>query len=326
MSVPARQDWSSSGLRIEPYTPDRAEDVAQIFTTTTTNLPYCGILNADLVQDRLTAPSYFDPQALLIASRGGRPIAYSHGAFGRPPQGSETPDRSVGNIRGLFFLPEDGDAGQILLDELIAYLTRGGAQDLQGWGSFAGYPFYRGLYMGTEPVASAVQAHVVVRFVQAGFTINQRSIFLARPLEAQAPAAQAQPPVDLVTAPFAPSSTWEAETWLGLEPWRTTASREGQQVGQITWALLTDLTARRGHLVGSIAGLNVAADCRRQGIAKTLVLDVMRACYRAGAREITVATTQENTAALHTYYACGFTEREILLGHARAQGPATAEG
>lgn len=322
---------SSSGtgagsLTLQPFEPDRAHDVARIFNASTALLPYCGTLSAGAVHDRLAALSYFDPQALLIAYRRGRPIAYAHGAFGRPPQGSDVPDRQVGNVRGLFFPPDDVEAGRAVLEELIGYLSRSGARDLQGWGSFAGYPFYRGLYMGTEPVASATQAHVIVRFVQVGFTINQQSIFLARPLEAQVPSAQAQPPVEFEETRFVPSTTWEAETWVGLEPWRTSAFRAGEQVGQIIWAMLPDLLEKRGHAVGSIAGLSVSPECRRQGIAKALVLEVMRACYQGGAREITVATTQENTAALNTYYACGFAERDILLGHTLARQSQAAEG
>jgi len=326
MSDTITKSRGRSCLTVEQYGPDRAEDVAHIFNASTAALPYCGALSAETVYTRLSAPSYFEPQALLIAYRGGCPIAYAHSAFGRPQQGSATPDRQVGNIRGLFFLPEDVDAGQVVLDELVAYLTGSGAREIQAWGSFAGYPFYRGFYMGTEPVASATQAHVIVRFAQAGFRINQQSIFLARPLEALTPGAQAQPPVDFEEEPFVSSSAWEAETWLGLEPWRTLASRGGKRLGQITWALLTDLTERRGHLVGSIAALNISSESRRQGIAKALVLEVMRSCYRLGAREICVATTLENTAALHTYYSCGFTEREILLGHAKMIDSAPLEG
>lgn len=96
--------------------------------------------------------------------------------------------------------------------------------------------------------------------------------------------------------PFA--TAWEAETWLGLEPRQTTAWRAGDQVGQITWALLHDLAPKRGYAVGSIAALGVAESCRRQGIARALVREAMCQCYAAGACEMTVAATQDNTAAL----------------------------
>jgi GNAT superfamily N-acetyltransferase len=317
-SAPGQVLSTRYALSIVPYSPDRAEDVARIFCAATADHPYCGVLTADLVRERLCAPSYFDPAALLLAYRGGRPVGYAHGAFGKPRDGESAPNLCVGNVRGLFFPPDDVAAGKALLDELVGYFRSRGAEDLQGWGSFAGYPFYRGLYVGTEPVAAASHAHVLVRFAQAGFRVNQFSIFLARPLEACPPAAQATSPVELVEEPLAPASTWETETWVGLTPLQTKAWRGETQVGQITWALLPDLLARRGHLVGSIAALSVSSECRRQGIAKALVLEAMRQCYLAGAREITVATTQDNTAALQTYYACGFMEKEILLGHERS--------
>ena len=222
----------------------------------------------------------------------------------------------MGNVRGLFFPPQDVEAGRVLLDELLAYFMSQGATDVQGWGSFAGYPFYRGLYLGTEPVAAASHAHAIVRLVQVGFAVNQFSIFLTCPLVDAPPSSPAMLPVELAVAPLRPPSAWEAETWLGLEPLQATAWRGETRVGQIVWALLPDLLSKRGVLVGSIASLSVAEGYRRQGIAAALVAEAMRRCHEAGAREMAVATTQENTAALHTYYAHGFAEREILLGHA----------
>jgi ribosomal protein S18 acetylase RimI-like enzyme len=311
-------------LAIEQFSRDRAEDVARIFCESTAAHRYCGLLTPEIVLDRLCVPSYFDPAGLLIAYRGGRPIGYAHGTFGKPQAGETRLNYGIGNIRALFFPPDDIEAGRALLEHLIAYLAGRGATDLQGWGSLAGYPFYRGLYLGTEPVLSTSHAHAIIRLVQAGFCVNQYSIFLTRPMEAPPPSAPASPQVDLAEAPLGFSTTWDAETWAGLEPMQTTAWRGDRQVAQITWALLHDLTPKHGHPVGSIAALRVDDTCRRQGIARTLVLEVMRQCHYAGAREVAVATTQENTGALHTYYACGFEEIEILLGHGRAQETAAA--
>jgi ribosomal protein S18 acetylase RimI-like enzyme len=312
------------GLTIEQFSRERAEDVAQIYCEATATHRYCGLLTPEMVLDRLCAPSYFDPAGLLIAYRGERPVGYAHGTFGKPVAPGAGLNYGVGNVRALFFPPDDVEAGRVLLDHLLAYLTGRGATDLQGWGSFAGYPFYRGLYLGTEPVLSTSHAQAIIRLVQAGFSVNQYSIFLKRPMEALPPAASASPPVDLAEAPLGFSTTWDAETWAGLEPMQTTAWRGDRQVAQITWALLHDLTPKHGRPVGSIAALRVDDNCRRQGIARTLVLEVMRQCYHAGAREVAVATTQENTGALHTYYACGFEEIEILLGYGRARETAVA--
>lgn len=305
-------------ISIERFSPTRADDVARIFNAATAAHPYCGVLTPESVLDRLCAPSYFDPAALLIAYRGGHPVAYAHGAFGKPRRGSDAPDREIGNVRGLFFPPEDVGSGRAVLDELLRYLEGQGATYLHGWGSFAGYPFYRGLYLGTEPVAAASHAHAIVRLVQAGFRVNQHSIFLTCPLEEQPAGASATPPVTLVEAPLTHATTWDAESWIGLAPRQITAWRGPERVGQLTWDVLADLIAKRGHPVGSIASLSVEESYRRQGIARALTLEAMRRAYRAGAREMTVATTQDNAAALHTYYGCGFAEREILLGHLRA--------
>ncbi|GCE20121.1 GNAT family N-acetyltransferase [Dictyobacter kobayashii] len=310
-------------LRIEAYTPAQKAAVVRVFQDLTSSFPYVAEMTAALFEERVSNKAYFDPQSLLIGYRGDRALGLFHGTFGPPREKDQALDGTRGNIRLLLFPPEDVVLGNALLEQGLTYLQAQGAREILGWSSFAGYPFYKGIYMGTEPVLATNLPHVIVRLVQKGFQLQQHSIFLSRMLDAEVPFSLVNQSLDLRDEALVFRSAWQKESWYGLQPQQIHALIDGEQVGQLLWALLPDLRSKRGHLVGSIASLSVNPHFQRRGIGKTLVAAALNRMYAAGAREATVATTQDNTAALHTYYAWGFVEKELLLGYGY-QVPKTA--
>ncbi|GCE15744.1 GNAT family N-acetyltransferase [Tengunoibacter tsumagoiensis] len=300
-------------LRIEAYTSSQKEAVVRIFRDLTASFPYVAELTEALFEERVVHKFFFDPQGLLIGYRGDRALGLFHGTFAPPQSNDHELDKTRGNIRLLLFPPEDPGLGTALLEQGMSYLQAQGAREILGWSSFAGYPFYKGIYMGTEPVLSASLPHVIVRFVQKGFQLQQHSIFLGRPLDETVSAMN--PDLELKDEPLHFGSPWQKESWDGLQPQHIHALIDGEQVGQLIWVLLPDLQSKRGCLVGSIASLSVDERFQRRGIGKALVGAALSRMYASGAREAIVATTQDNTAALHTYYTWGFAEKELLLGY-----------
>ncbi|GCE30962.1 hypothetical protein KDA_64460 [Dictyobacter alpinus] len=306
---------TSGPLHIEVYTPAQKDRVVRVFQELTSAFPYVAEMSEALFEERVLNKSYFDAQGLLIAYHGNRALGLFHGTFAPGREKEHGLDVTRGNIRLLLFPTEEVGMGNALLEQGLNYLQKQGAREILGWSSLAGYPFYKGIYMGTEPVLSASLPHVVVRLVQKGFQLQQHSVFLARTLDEHAPLAHVNRSLELKDGLLAFESAWQKESWHGLQPQHIHAFIDGKRVGQLIWALLPDLQSKRGCLVGSIASLSVDEQVQRRGIGKTLVGAALNRMYKAGAREATVATTQNNTAALHTYYAWGFIEKELLLGY-----------
>lgn len=77
----------------------------------------------------------------------------------------------------------------------------------------------------------------------------------------------------------------------------------------------TIVVARRGR-VSHISGLGVAADYRRQGLARTMLTMVCDAAAARGDSEILVEVPSDNSAARSLYEGLGFVARRHLVGYA----------
>jgi ribosomal protein S18 acetylase RimI-like enzyme len=279
-------------------------DVIDLYNRAIARNPYSGWLDESVWDDVIAAKPNYSPDAVLVAYDGATPLGYAHLCNG-PNADRTAPDPAVGSVEGLFFDPSRPDAGRALLQEAVRRHRDAGAGKVLGWSSFSGYPLYRGIFVGLEPMALEEDRHVVEAFLAAGFGYCQRSVEMAidydRPVEEPAPAVA----VGFRAGPWSIEQPWEAATWRGLDPYRNHATVDGEDVASCLYAVMPVISAKRGVLVGSIGGLRTAEAWRRKRIASFLVARALNYMRKLGVRRVTLGTQHDNWAAHATYRRLG---------------------
>jgi GNAT superfamily N-acetyltransferase len=302
-------------LEILPYTPERAEDVVRVYNRGVVGLPYCATLDAHAFT-RLIAPRFFfHPDGLLTAYRGGTPLGYVHATLA-PSADREGEHPEVGTITALFFPPEDPDVGQRLLGAAERWLALRGVARVNGWGSGAtGYPFYRGLLSGLEPVLVENHRTALAAFRAAGYAPYVQSYLLVSDFATPFPETPAAPAAETVISPRRFEGRWDADAWRGHHPLECRASVDGTDAGRLLFATLTRLSEQGGTGVGGIAALGVREPFRRRGVASLMMTRSLNHLFGAGARRCLVACHRTNEAAIATYRKFGFRPAALMVGH-----------
>lgn len=291
-------------LEITSLGDGRLGDVIDLYNYAIAQNRYSGRLDEETWQTVIATKPYFTPQAVLIAYERDLPLGFVHLCNG-PSDDRTAADPAVGSIEGLFFDPSRRDVGDALLREAVSHHRTAGATKVLGWSSFSGYPLYRGIFVGLEPMAMEDDHHVVRAFLEAGFDYCQHSVEMAidfaRPVEEPAPAVD----VAFRTAPWQSDRSWEAATWQGLAPYRSHASVDGEDIAFCLYAIMPVISATQGTTVGCIGGLGTHEPWRRKGIAAFLVAKALNHLFDLGARRVTLGTQHDNWAAHATYRRLG---------------------
>src|SRR5262249_20151309 len=146
-----------------------------------------------------------------------------------------------------------------------------GAERLIGWGSGAtGYPFYRGLLGGLEPVLIEGTSPALGVLRAAGYAPDVASYLLGAPHGRAARAAAGGGAGEVTVEPRAFAERWDVDAWRGHQPLVARARVEGREVGALLFAAMPRLSEQRGAGIGGIAALRVDEPFRRRGIASLL--------------------------------------------------------
>lgn len=286
-------------------------DVIGLYNRGIENNPYSGQLDEATWNDTIAGKLYYSPDEVLIAYDDGRPLGYTHLCHA-PNADRSGPDPQVGSIEALFFDPARPDAGAALLAAAVEQHQSGGARKVLGWSSFSGYPLYRGIFVGLEPLARAGDQHIVQAFHDAGFAYCQRSVEMVinydQPVEEHPPQVE----LDYTVGPWMPASAWEQATWRGLEPYRSTVRIGDEQVGSCLYAMMPVISRSYGAPVACIGGLGINEQWRRKGIAAFLVARALNHMLALGARRLVLGTQHDNWAAHATYRKVGMEIEESL--------------
>lgn len=222
----------------------------------------------------------------------------------------------------LIYPRERLKVGGALVAEATAWLRRAprppgeksGQQQFLAMHAKGGYPFYRGLWFGGEPMCPATLPHVQLAFEVGGYKNTQESVFMVADMNS--PPKEVSPAVNVEFVESAAEMKHEPmrESWIGFEPMRIRALVAGEDAGSIAWVMLPHVADRLGAPCMNIWGLGVREPHRRKGIASALISRAMARSYGLGARFVSVGTQLWNAPAHATYVKLGFKPRCVLVG------------
>ena len=156
--------------------------------------------------------------------------------------------------------------------------------------------------------------HVQLALSSYGYKLDFESIVLTMQMKA-APRRVAGPrALVLEEAPAEMSHDGMRESWTGFEPMWTRGLVADEQVGQVGWVMLSQVSEKLGAPCLNIWSLGVSREQRRHGIGLALVEEAMRRGFAMGARFCSVGTQLWNAPAHATYAAAGFRPHCIVLG------------
>lgn len=96
--------------------------------------------------------TYFEPEGLVVACDGSRPVGFAHAGFG-PNEDRSALDRECGIVCAVMVHPEyrRQGIGRNLIERAQGYLHKSGAKTIIAGPDGRQAPFYVGVYGGTEP-------------------------------------------------------------------------------------------------------------------------------------------------------------------------------
>jgi len=253
-------------------------------------------LSDAIFREQVASKETFSPDGCFLAMEKGRALGLALTSVG-PNDDLTEPDPEAGVIDGLFFPLERLDVGEELLRRCMGHLRSRGAKRIYGFASVGGYPFWRGLYMGAEPVCLTSYVQAWATFMAFGFRHHQQSLnYLGEPVEMpyRGDIAYEEAPLDV-------SSTWARNSWKGLAPRLLRVRGEDSILGDIGWVQMPHLSEHAGCPMAGIYQMWVAEGSRRQGIATSLMGKLFEILGGRGVRRVLVGTAVNNTAARRTY-------------------------
>jgi GNAT superfamily N-acetyltransferase len=177
-----------------------------------------------------------------------------------------------------------------------------------------GYPFYRGLWLGGEPMCPTTMPHVMIAFEVGGYKITQESVCMVAEMTSPPKEFRSKLKIEFVESEAEMKHEPMRESWVGFKPMRIRAFFGGEELGSIAWVVLPHLTECLGSSCMNIWGLGVRKQYRRNGIATALVSRVMARSYALGARFCSVGTQLWNGPAQATYAKVGYKPYCIVVG------------
>jgi len=301
-----------SEFAIRSYDRQYLDGMCQTYNAMTESEPHIAPLDADLFARLVEDKSYFDPSGLFVAVERGRVTGWVHACVAPTTEGWQKGDETYARIRMLVFAPDSARTGVALVNEATEWLKRSGKQEILGFHCKAGYPFYRGLWMGGEPMVPATLAHIHMAFGICGYKSTHESIFLTARVPSRPSEVSAAVKLQFRESDAMMASDGMRESWKGFAPKTMMAYVDDECAGHIGWVLLPHVK-RLGAPAMNIWSLSVDEQHRRKGIAAALVSRSMRLSWEAGARHASVGTQLWNMPAIASYAKFGFLPDRVLI-------------
>ncbi len=298
-------------------TPCRDADLAAmcaLYNRQAADLPHVAALTPDDFHRYVAAKPCFDAEGLLAARDGAGVLGWIHACVApgsEPWHGSAEP---AARIRMLVFPPDRLDVPAALIGAAHQYLQAKGHTKIEAFHARAGYPFYRGLWMGGEPMAPVTLPHVLMALSVAGYRVTQESVFLTRGPAELPPPRPIESQLQCEDHPSTMAHDAMRASWDGFEPWSTTARLDGQYVGAVHWVVVPHLANKLGAPCLNIWGLGVEEKHRGKGVASALIARALRLGRQRGATHASVGTQLWNLPAHATYVRMGYQPHCVLHG------------
>lgn len=302
-------------ITLTPYTSSLLEPLLSLYKSETEFEPHIALLTPDRFVELVQSKSYFDAEGLIVAQDRGEVVGWIHACVAAGSQEGHDPENRIPRVRMLILPRNRQDVGQALLSEAAGYLKeKSDRREFLAFHAKVGYPFYRGLWMGGEPMCPVTLPHVHLALDVAGYKNTQESIFMTADMPTPPNEISTDLTLSLEESHVEMAHEPMRESWIGFEPRRTVAHLNGEHAGGISWVIQPHLEETLGAPCMNIWGLGVEPKHRRKGIAASLVAHAMRSSYARGARFASVGTQLWNAPAHATYAKLGFVPHTILVG------------
>ena len=199
------------------------------------------------------------------------------------------------------------------MKEAVRWLKTFNLAPIEAMHARNGYPFYRGLWVGGEPMCPATLPHVQMAFEVNGFKNTQESIFMVAEMPQPPEPLAAAISLDIEEADAVMRHEPMRESWIGFEPKRWVARSGGEEVGSIAWVMQPHLDRLSAPCM-NIWGLGMREAFRRRGVAVELISRAMASAWAMGARFASVGTQLWNAPAHATYAKLGYRPHTVVIG------------
>jgi len=301
-------------ITIENYDRKYLEDMTELYNSETAFEPYIARLDPDIFIELIEKKSYFDPEGIFIAIQNVEIVGWIHACVAPGSEGHHDPDKRIPRIRMLIFPRENLKAGIALVAEATAWLRQFAQSEIEAIHARSGYPFYRGLWLGGEPMCPMTMPHLQIAFETVGYKNDQESVFMTSYMPSQPKDYEASMRLEFIEAKADMRHEPMRESWIGFDPMRISAILGGEEVGSISYVIIPYVIDRLGAPCMNIWGMGVKEKYRRRGIATAIVARAMSRSYSTGARFASVSTQLWNAPAHATYLKLGLRPHCILAG------------
>jgi ribosomal protein S18 acetylase RimI-like enzyme len=275
------------------------------------------------LEEYVFAKPYFDRAGLMIALDDGEYVGFAHAGFG-PNADESALSTSAGVVCALGVRPKyrRRGVGAELLRRSEAYLSGRGAATLYAGPMRPNNPFYLGLYGGSESAGFlASDADAEPFLLKHGYLRHDSGRVLHRRLEG--PVNVADPRFlairrryELVAQPRRGTASWWQEAVLGPIEQLDVLLRD-KASGEVAaraaaWEML-GFCQRWGAPAVGITDLTVRPELRRQGIARFVLVHLLRHVQEQFFSLVEVQANERDAAALGLYQGLGFVE--VDRGH-----------
>ena len=299
---------------IENYDRKYLDAITELYNAETDFEPFIAKLDPKRFVELVEKKSYFEPDGLFIAIDSGKVIGWIHACVASGSEAWHNPDKEIPHIRMLIYPKDNLKVGQALVTEANTWLKKSGQSKFLAIHAEVGYPFYRGLWLGGEPMGSSAMAHVQLAFEFGGYKNTQESIFMTANMTQTPKQMKADENLEIITSKVNMSHKPMQESWVGFDPMTTQARIGDETVGSLGWVIIPYLAEKLGASCLNIWSLGIREEHRRRGIATMLVSHTMAQAYKLGARYASVGTQFWNTPAYAIYAKLGFIPYQLVIG------------
>jgi len=305
-------------FRIHTYDRNHLEGMVTLFNAETAFEPHIAPLTPERFIELVERKSSFDPEGLFVAVGAGEVVGWTHACVAAGSEPWHDPGNRVPRIRMLIYPKDRLPVGRALVAEATEWLRQTGEPELEAMHAKVGYPFYRGLWLGGEPMCPATLPHLQLAFEVASYKNTQESVLMVAEMSARPHEHGSALDIELAESAAEMKHEPMRESWIGFKPMVVRALLDGEEVGSICWVLLPHVAERLGAPCMNIWGMGVREEQRRKGIASALTARAMALSHDLGARFASVGTQLWNAPAHATYAKFGFRPYCVLVGRTLA--------
>lgn len=299
---------------IENYDRKYLDGMIEIYNKETAFEPYIAPLNPNRFIELVEKKSYFDPTGLFIAIESGEIVGWIHACIAPGSERHHKPENKIPQIRMLIYRREKIKVGHALVSEANNWLMQSDQKKFLALHAQEGYPFYRGIWLGGEPMGMSAMPHVQLALEFGGYKNTQESIMMTAKIDQLPNIYNSEVNLEFITSSTNMAHSPMRESWIGFEPMTTTAVLKDETIGSIGWVIIPYLAERLGAPCLNIWSMGVSEPYRQKGVATALVSYVMKTGYELNARFASVSTQLWNIPAQKTYAKLGFIPYQLTIG------------